>query len=90
MGRLEESESLHPQKTGQGPRRTSSGTAIVSLIKLKIAEREVSRLRRRQGPDSASGESLIECLSWLAILILRLRLFLLQQALKFPDSWCDY
>ena len=25
-----------------------------------------------------------------AILILRLRLFLLQQALKFPDSRCDY
>ena len=37
--------------------------ADVPNTQLKIAEREVSRSRRRQGPDSASGELLIACLS---------------------------
>jgi hypothetical protein len=48
-----------------GARRSKSRPEIERLnaTRLKIAEREVSRLRRRQGPDSASGELLIACLS---------------------------
>jgi hypothetical protein len=38
----------------------------------------------------AFEDLLIACSSWLAILILRLRLFLVRQALEFPDSWRDY